>query len=174
MNLKLNQLNFGNEKFTFEKSKYSRSGEFAWPYCLENAELVFRTAYYFNNTFELLKSTQFYQELNLHKSVESVTTNAILADLVDQSDLFSSPFVNCKKTDHEYFNSLEISQWAYKDIVISATYCVLENIYLLFEKDNHFRRRESLQLNLTLFCNTLSNYLIDCVFSDDIFGEIKL
>lgn len=177
MNLKFNQLgfvDFGNKKFTFKKSKYSRSGEFAWSYSLENAELVFRTAYYFNNTFELLKSTQFYQELNLHKSVESVTTNAILADLVDQSDLFSSPFVNCKKTDHEYFNSLEISQWAYKDIVISATYCVLENIYLLFEKNNHFRRRESLQLNLTLFCNTLSNYLIDCVFSDDIFGEIKL
>ncbi len=120
-------LNFISDK---EKEQSNILIKLPWTFGFANALTVVHEAQYYTNIFDVLNNNFFYQELNLHKTKESLlkqSPDIIAASLRDQ-EFKDSPFYKSDKNSYEYFITLEVSNWPVEFFFISALCYVLQNL----------------------------------------------
>ena len=120
----------------------------------------------------MLRNNQLFEELNLHNSVSSLEQLGILREDMDIIDIENSPYYNSQKSQYGYFSTLKIANWSYSTIITSAAYCVLENIYITNEKKFLQSQHKSFQMNISIFCETISVYLLNSNFSNEMFSAV--
>lgn len=130
------------------------NGEFTWKHGLCNAKLVIEQALYYSDTYELLINNYFITSLNLHKSVASLTNQCsdIISENISKGDIENSDFFKSSKNQKQFFNDLDISQWNYETVIVSAICFVLSSII----RNWYVKKFTYEDLN-----RSLSNFLID-------------
>ncbi len=165
--------NTKSPQISFSNSNFFNSGEFAWPYSLENAKLVIEKAKFHTNVYNLLLNHPFKEELSLHKTFESLSkiNPDYDEDFFLEFDISNSIFANSKKTQEDYFNSLGIADWTLTEVIVSAIcYCIqqihIENSQLpktiFWEKSKSPKemQKKSLSGNLRIFFDRIFHYLL--------------
>lgn len=118
----------------FTSSFFSTNRKFRFSYTWENALLIVENCTFFINSEDLLTSCHFKGALNFH--ISSYSLKEANKDFtffnfteVDEEDFTNSEFAKLELSQNDYFLTLEISNWSYEDLVISATFFYLEHIH---------------------------------------------
>ncbi len=120
-------LNFNNSLFWIH-------GKFRFPYSVKSALLIIKNATEFFNSRDLLVSHYFKDALNLHSSSETLKEeNSDYEDFGfkwwDEEFFENSEYTKSQLSQEEYFLTLEISNWSYETLVLSATFFYIEHIH---------------------------------------------
>lgn len=118
--------------------KFFNNSKYQWKSSLYNANLIIKNAIYHNNLYDLLLNHPFNEDLNLHRSVQSLENQNenmnygyISPKTTYQSNFYNSNF----ETSTEYFQQLNISNFLYDTVILSAICYILKNTYLKYEKN---------------------------------------
>lgn len=98
-----------NENTNLNHPDFSKGNRYAWLYSLENAKVVLNRAIYFSNFFNLLSKNQFFQDLNLHKSVDDLRDADWELDEINEYAILYSPFYTSSLSKQDYFDTLKVS-----------------------------------------------------------------
>ncbi len=106
-------------------------GEYVWQSSLHNAKRVLEHAIEYNSIYELLLNNYFVEDLNLHRSRQSLVNQNPCFEKKDiaRLDIKDSDFYKSKKSRQQYFNELKMAHWDYQIFVMSALCFVLGSIY---------------------------------------------
>ena len=113
--------------YNFENSIFSKNGLYKWVYCLENSKLISYHITGFSSVFHLLTIFAGFDDLLIHKSLESFFNNDYRHLLLDE--LKESKFFNSNLSEKDYYNTLTISTWSEEIIVGSAIFFIFETLY---------------------------------------------
>lgn len=113
---------------------FSKKGKFYFPYSSESAFLILTHCTLFTNSKDLITSYYFKGILNLHKSSLSlINENEDYSFFefhdFDEENFKNSEFAQSRLSQNEYFSSLKIANWSYKNFVVSATFFYLDYIH---------------------------------------------
>lgn len=129
-------LNTKDLQISFFNNEFFNSGKYAWPSSLYNAKLVIENAKSHTNLYELLLNHPFDQTLSMHKTLENLIE--VNPDYEEETELdfqiSTSVFAHSEKTQQNYFYSLEISDWNYTQVIVSAICYYLKHIFIENEK----------------------------------------
>ncbi len=125
-------LNFKNNRFFH--------GKYIWKSSLTNAKTVLENAIEYNSIYELLLNNYFIEDLNLHRSRQSLVNQNPCFEKkhIARLDIKDSNFYKSTKTRQEYFNGLKMAHWDYQIFVMSALCFVLGSLY----RENQFRDKD--------------------------------
>ncbi len=165
-------------KLKFENTKFSKGGEFYFPYTSESAGVIVNYCNFFTNIKELLLTFHFQDSLNLHKSYFSLVNENADYELYEFrkfeiQGFENSDFTKSGLSQDEYFSNLKIANWSYENVVISATFFYLNSIH-----DTHLREKtiavegeqESKERTFNIEMTT-TGYKIAQLFLNIIFGK---
>ena len=148
-------------KINFSNFKYGQNGKFRFPYNLQDAQAILDRAQFHTDSFTLLKNTYFESDLNLHSSIYSLqdevdeTDIRDVFDYIDEEFLENSKFSKSNVDQKSYFQTLEIATWSYSDLVVSAAFFYLENLY-----NNYLEKKKRFSANsfsgLKLFASEMA------------------
>lgn len=118
----------------FQDPLFSKKGKFYFPYTSESAFLILKHCTLFTDSRDLIISYYFKDTLNLHDSSFSLIDanqdySCFEFGHFDEQNFKNSEFAQSRLSQDEYFSSLKIANWSYKDLVVSATFFYLDNIY---------------------------------------------
>jgi hypothetical protein len=147
------------KKIDFSNSKYSKNNKYSFPYSIESAKIIISFCSYFTDSFTLLKNTYFTGELNLHLSIYSLEECTQDTDLqssygwIDEELMANSQFSKSNLDQKSYFQTLEIATWSYSDLVVSAIFFYLDNLY-----NNYLEKQLEKELLYTKFSSNLKGF----------------
>ncbi len=106
-------------------------GKYVWQSSLTNAKTVLEHAIEYNSIYELLLNNYFIEDLNLHRSRQSLVNQNPCFEKkhIARLDIKDSDFYKSTKSRQQYFNELKMAHWDYQIFVMSALCFVLGSIY---------------------------------------------
>jgi hypothetical protein len=121
-----------NMQTSFCKNQFFYSRKYAWPYSLSNAEFMIEEGRFHENLYDLLLHHPFDGALSLHKTHESLIEINVDydEDFFLELKISKSTFANSKLDRKQYFNSLKITNWDYSEVIISAIWYCLQDIFI--------------------------------------------
>lgn len=172
-------------KINFSNSKYGQNGKFRFPYNLQDAKAIIDWAPFHTDSFSLILNTYFESDLNLHSSIYSLQEEVDETDLrhvfgyIDEEFLENSKFAKSDIDQKSYFQTLEIATWSYSDLVVSAAFFYVENLYnnYLEKKKNYLEKKKRFSGNsfseLKLFAGKMAFLFLNKIYGKSLFGVLQ-
>lgn len=165
-------------KINFSNSKYGQNGKFRFPYNLQDAQAIIDRAQFHTDSFTLIINTYFESDLNLHSSIDSLEEEVDETDVrdvfgyIDEEFLENSKFAKSHIDQKSYFQTLEIATWSYSDLVVSAAFFYLENLY-----NNYLEKKKRFSANsfseLKLFASEMAFLFLNKIYGKSLFGVLQ-
>lgn len=165
-------------KINFSNSKYGQNGKFRFPYNFQGAQAILDRAQFHTDSFTLIINTYFESDLNLHSSIDSLQEEVDETDVrdvfgyIDEEFLENSKFAKSDIDQESYFQTLEIATWSYSDLVVSAAFFYLENLY-----NNYLEKKKRFSANsfsgLKLFASEMAFLFLNKIYGKSLFGVLQ-
>ena len=173
---KIKNKNNLNQKVNFFDSIYSEGGKYRFPYSNDTALTIINSCQYYTNFFELLSNSYFTGNLNIHFSTTELRDKGIEFDLEDETfiffDLQDSKFVKSNLSQSEYFQTLEIADWSYENIIIAAIYFYVENLYNTYiERTKNSKNK--LFHELSIFSSSIGLFFLNKIYGKKLFTTLQ-
>ncbi len=165
----------------FLNSKYAHAKKYRFLYSQESALSIINSCQYYTNSYELILNKYFEDDLNIHSSIQSLKHEDVELECeeMDLSNLENSKFAKSNLSQKAYFESLEISDWDYSDLIVSAVYFYIEKLYdtylqrKKFPKDqNKFYTNNSFY-ELRAFSSTVALLLLNKIYGKKLFITLE-
>lgn len=165
-----------NQEINFDNSKYSNGKQYCFPYSPQNALSIINNCQYHDNLYELLINGYHEGDLNLHSSLETIEDEWIQPEFenekFDSSVLTNSKFAQSNLSKKAYFDTLEISSWSYEDVIVSAIYYHLKNLYYAYLKRIRTSENKSF-FELTTFSSRVALLLLNNIYGKQLFVALQ-
>ena len=119
----------------FQNFLFSKNEKFGFPNIIESAALIITKCTFFTNSKDLVESYYFRDALNLHNSNFSLIKSNQDYEFYEFESFEKEEFENFEfgqssLSQEKYFSNLEIANWSYENLVLSATFFYLKYIHV--------------------------------------------
>lgn len=170
----IKQTTIPNLEIQLSNSKFSKNKKHYFPYGWESAKKIIDHCQHHGDIYTVLLAEYFQDELNIHSSIQSLKNEGIEIEFekLVAEELENSRFVKSNLSQTDYFQSLEISNWTYEEIVISAVFFHIEHLYEAYSKEKEISKHKPF-FELECFSALVALLLLNPTYGKQLFDTLQ-